>query len=592
MLWHRWCGRLGLDETGELAAKGEPKMRPDRGARAITVELLCTDPLVAEKRGVGTVRLTLPRRPGLGPGPTSARVAVVDYNADLDRIFAPARLLKSGDGFAIGRLGQLRRNVAFHQVNAWAVIERTLDLLEDDQLFGRPIPWASGLGRLVVMPHAGYERNAFYARDTGALHLFYFEGGDGQPVFTCLSHDVVTHELGHAVLDGLKPLYNEVSTEEAAGFHEYFGDALAISSALTFREILVHAAGRPARTFDAGLVAKIGEEFGSSMPGQVDYLRAATDRRTMADLEGNFEEHDQSQLLTNVFFSFLQWLYGKKLPSRHGLTGQDTVRALVNSAHHATRTFFRALDYCPPVDIGYLDYARAILRADEVGYPLDGSGARDEIRALFRARGVASRDSDFEPERRIENRDLHPFDVERLSATPEEAYRFLDSNRSRLAIPFGANLRVRQLFRTRKSTASGYRPPREVVLEFVWSEDFPLDGALAGAGARRFTIWCGGTIVFDLNGNVLSYALKERTPDREARIRRYLEYLGARGQVGFSGDDRRHPVVASLDGDRVLLRRVPALRHMGRNDQRAANASRRRARANGSKRRGASGRKA
>ena len=122
-------------------------------------------------------------------------------------------------------------------MNVWAIIEQILTLLEDDEALGRPVPWASGLGRLLVLPHAGYQDNAFYDRDTGALHLFYFEGPDGKPVYTCLSHDIVAHELGHAVLDGLKPGYNEVSSPETAGFHEYFGDAIAMLASLNNREI-------------------------------------------------------------------------------------------------------------------------------------------------------------------------------------------------------------------------------------------------------------------------------------------------------------------------------------------------------------------
>jgi hypothetical protein len=31
---------------------------------------------------------------------------------------------------------------------------------------------------------------AFYDRKTGALHLFYFEGPDGKPVYTCLSQSI------------------------------------------------------------------------------------------------------------------------------------------------------------------------------------------------------------------------------------------------------------------------------------------------------------------------------------------------------------------------------------------------------------------
>jgi hypothetical protein len=549
-----------------------------RPTKQLEATILCTDPLVEEEAGLGKVRVRFDCEPGFGDGPTSSSVAVVDYNADLDRVLAPARLLKNGKGFAVGKLGRPRENLLFHQVNVWAVIQRTVALLEDPKLFGRPIPWQSGRGRLLVLPHAGYGSNAFYDRGTGALHFLYFEGRDGRPVYTCLSHDIVTHELGHAVLDGLKPYYNEISSVQTAGFHEYFGDALAIASSLTFREVLARAVGAGARTLGTDLIGRIAREFGTAMPGGAGHLRAASEKKTVADLKGVYEEHDHSKLLTNVFFSFLGWLYERRLRKRMGrasgkVKGNDAVAALVTSARQAARTFFRGLDYCAPTDVTYLDYARAILVDDEVGYRGDEMGARAQIRRLFKERGVAKSDDEFAPERPLRNRDLRPYDVERIAATPEEAYRFLDANRDaeRLDIPYGANLLITKLIRTRKISEGGYYPPREVILEFVWPEDVTLDGVphrdLRG---KRFTLWCGGTLVFDHDGNVLSYALRKATQERKQDLLRYVTHLSSKGRIGLAGLDTdfagrdRHRVVAEADAQRARLRRNPALRHEGR----------------------------
>ena len=196
--------------------------------------------------------------------------------------------------------GKILENFNFHQVNVWAIIEQILMRLEDDYALGRPIPWASGFGRLLVLPHAGYQQNAFYDRATGALHLFYFEGPDGKPVYTCLSHDIVAHELGHAVLDGLKPGYNEVSSPETAGFHEYFGDAIAMLASLRRREIaMLVTQGAPARLKAKNVVSAIASEFGAAIHGlpDRDYLRGAWNKQTMRDLRGTYEEHDWSEIL-------------------------------------------------------------------------------------------------------------------------------------------------------------------------------------------------------------------------------------------------------------------------------------------------------
>lgn len=538
--------------------------------RKLEVTILCTDPLVEKRKGVGPVKVKLDPEPALADGPTSARVAVVDYNADLDQVFAPARRRADGRGYAVGRLSDPRRNAAFRQVNVWAIVDRTLAMLEGEQLLGRPIPWASGLGRLLVLPHAGYGSNAFYDRGTGALHFLYFEGRQGEPVFTCLSHDIVSHELGHAVLDGLKPYFNEVTTAEAAGFHEFFADAVALSSSFSFREILVRATGGATRELDETLLGRIAAEFGAAMPGGLDYLRAAGEKVTLAQLEGVEEEHRYSQVLTNAFFAFFRGLYAKRLRAAGaGANGGDAVRSLVNAARQASRTFFRALDYCAPVDVTYLDYARALLRADAVAYPGDEAGARRALTRLFLERGVGRSEAELRPALPLENRELGRFSVEDVASTREAAYRFLDANRKALRIPHAANLRVATLARTRKASASGFYPPRELLLEFVWSEDVSLGESAGPLAGKRFPLWCGGTLVFDLDGNVRSYALRLGTQERRDRVVRYLDYLARRGRLGVAHEGRaapeNRPVLAFVDEDGgVRLRRVPALRHQGR----------------------------
>ncbi len=548
----------------------------------LKLKILCQDPLVMATQGLGLVSVKLDPEQYLGQGPTTARVAVVDYNVDLDKIFAPVQVLNNGQGFATGHVNQanLRKNFQFHQVNVWAIVNRTIGLLEQPRLLGRPIPWASGLGRLLLLPHAGYGENAFYDRATGAIHFLYFEGEEpDQPVFTCLSHDIVTHELGHAVLDGLKPYYNEVSSVETAGFHEYFGDALALASSLTFRDVLAKVVGSAPRRLTKELIGKIGQEFGSAHDGDTGYLRAAFERRTMPEVAGNYEEHDYSQVLTNAFYEFLARLYEdrmKKERPKSGKTGLDggvAVAALVNAADQASRTFFRALDYCPPVDITYLDYARAVIQADRIAYPSDEIGARKLLNELFVERGVVTDVKELEPPQRLRNADLHPYDVERLSATPSDAHRFVDANRRALSIPRDVNFSILRLYRTRKESVQRYYPPQEIIIEFVWSEDVLLESADLDLGRLTKTylrLYCGGTLVFDRNGNVLHYVLREASDARRTKLIEYVAYLVRRGRIGFAeqglGGNAKgiHQIVARTDGVRAMLERDAQLRHATR----------------------------
>ena len=54
----------------------------------------------------------------------------------------------------------------------------------------------------------------------------------GVTYFSAESPDVACHEMGHAVLDAVRPQLWNAQSIEAAAFHESFGDMTAILSAL------------------------------------------------------------------------------------------------------------------------------------------------------------------------------------------------------------------------------------------------------------------------------------------------------------------------------------------------------------------------
>ena len=582
--------------AARMTAKQKTKRLP---AGSVRVKILPKDPLIARTKDLWP-RDDVVTSPTVAHGPTSARVAVIDYNADLDVRFAPARLLRDGSGFrgiASFKRSRLLDDFAFHQVNVWAIIEQTLGKLEDERALARPIPWASGLGRLLVLPHAGYQENAFYDRSTGALHFFYFQGPDGAPVYTCLSHDIITHELGHAVLDGLKPCYNEVSSAETAGFHEYFGDAMAMMTSLQTRDIALLVTKKAPKRLDAkNLVSAIASEFGAAIHGipDEDYLRGAWNKRTMSDMKGKYEEHDWSEILTGTYYDLLQYLYvrnqkdleddspngagnGTGKAARKGTIGQRqnrSVRALMRAAGQTANVMLRAIDYCPPVDLRYDEYARALMRADEVAYPVDGYGIRAELERIFKRRGLNPRREEFEERaaigRKLRQHEDSDGDIQAITATPADAYRFVDKHRELFQIPYNANLNVSSVYRTKKLAASGYRPPQEQIIEFTWSEDVRLQGKAFGSLSRTLLpLYCGGTLVFDSNGNFLHMALVLPTAERKKSLLAYVKYLVREGELGITDGTRgigapgagSYRISATIAGERLCLQRNAAMRH-------------------------------
>ncbi len=67
---------------------------------------------------------------------------------------------------------------------------------------------------------------------------------------------------------------------------------------------------------------------------------------------------------------------------------------LAAEASRTAEQFFmicaRALDYCPPVDITFGDFLRAVLTADLDFHPDDPDGVRDALMQAFRLRGIVA----------------------------------------------------------------------------------------------------------------------------------------------------------------------------------------------------------
>ena len=165
------------------------------------------------------------------------------------------------------------KNPYFHQLNAWAVVQRVLEFYEEPWALGRPVPWGFDGNRLIIVPHAGYGENAYYDQHSKSLQFYYF-GDQQSPRYTCLSHDIIAHETGHAILDGIRPMYNQLSSLQTAAFHEFIGDLTAILMALFNHDIRHFVSQTSEGLTGANVVADLAKEFGQEVAGR-DYLRTA-----------------------------------------------------------------------------------------------------------------------------------------------------------------------------------------------------------------------------------------------------------------------------------------------------------------------------
>jgi hypothetical protein len=454
--------------------------------------------------------------PGLADGPTSSRFAIVDYNADTGRLEPPAVWSEEAQAF-VDPGGKLldettTSTFTFHQVSLWAILQNALSFFEDGSALGRSIPWAFEGNRLIVVPHAGFGENAFYDRDSKSLQFYYF-GSEEETVYTCLSVDIVNHEFAHAVLDGIRPLYNESSHAETGAFHEFVGDLAAILLTLQNgrlrRQLAESSLGKFA---DATTLSSLAEEFGRAVSDR-PYLRTAKNDHTMAEMANETEPHRLSEVLTGAMFDILVAVgdnYQKQDGDRQAKTPSA---AFWYAADRMQRMAIQPLDLLPPVDVTFRDYALAVCRSQRLADPLDPEDYYGMLIDVFVKRGIlseADRKELQEPRYLSERLALSvPHSIDGLSRSRAAAYRFLDDNREDLLIPASRDFFVADLYDARKRGRQNLPMPRQIVLEYAWREEMRLDGPrFAGFDGRRTTMPCGGTVVFNEDGNVLSWMMK------------------------------------------------------------------------------------
>jgi hypothetical protein len=352
----------------------------------------------------------------LQPGPVGARLAVIDYDGHTKSFYMPVDLNHPAI-LLQGGLDPSEADPRFHQQMVYAVAMRTLENF--DRALGRKLRLGSGSRRdspsyshLRLFPHAFYGANAFYQPRLNAILFGYFRADaddvgpnlPGQTVFTCLSHDVIAHEMTHAIVDRLRPLFLEPSNPDVLAFHEGFADIVALLQHFSFPEILREQLQRTRLDIRSPTtLVQLAQQFGYAT-GTGKALRSALDVPGTRLSETVIEPHQRGSVLVAAvfdgFFKTYQRRIGDLVRIATGGTGTlpqgDLHPDLVNRiAGEASRTAqrildmcIRAFDYLPPVDVTFGDFLRAIITADFELVPQDEHDCRGAMIEAFRLRGI------------------------------------------------------------------------------------------------------------------------------------------------------------------------------------------------------------
>jgi hypothetical protein len=368
---------------------------------------------------------------GVGLGPVGEYLEVVDYDPASGLVYSPVNL----DAHVASQgLAPMESNPQFHQQMVYAVAMKTIAAFE--AALGRVALWAPRLtrgpqgefkseeyvGRLRVYPHAIREANAYYAPGKKALLFGYFAADDRHPrippgsmIFTCLSHDIVAHEVTHALLDGMHSRFIEASNPDVLALHEAFADVVAIFQHFSHPEVLADQIAKTRGDLETeNLLGQLAQEFGRAL-GRGGALRDALGeegqdgvwRRRKPDrslLARATKPHQRGAILVAAVFDAFVEIYKTRtqdlfriatngtgilpLGAIHPDLANRLAYEAAKTAERMLRMCIRALDYCPPVDVRFGDYLRAIITADHDLFPVDERRYRVAIIESFVAWGI------------------------------------------------------------------------------------------------------------------------------------------------------------------------------------------------------------
>jgi hypothetical protein len=449
----------------------------------------------------------------------------------------------------------------FHAMNTYAIIMRTLARFEF--ALGRRVAWSFPGHQIQVAPHAFADANAFYSPEDQALMFGYFPGhAGGGRVFACLAHDVIAHETTHALLDGLRERYTDPSSPQQAGFHEGFADIVALLSVFSLRDVVgkvlyparhgddISAKAVSPEALKQSILMGVAEQFGQELSGvRGNALRRSVTLEPGHDYlrDAEFEEpHRLGEVLVAAIMNAFLNVWGARLePYFRGRKKGDWRRAVEEGADVADQLLticIRALDYCPPTDLQFGDFASALLTADWEMYPKDLKyGFRDALRASFRGYGIhptskgKAEPGAWDPPPDDKKLVYDRTHFEAMQRDPDELFRFLWENREAFNLCEDAYTRVLSVRPCLRIGYDGFTL-RETVVEYLQlltlrAEELKTLSIRKPVGMpdhQEVTLYGGNAMVFDQFG-LLKYNIGHSIFNADKQSER-LSYLWQSGQ--------------------------------------------------------------
>ena len=263
------------------------------------------------------------------------------------------------------------------------------------ELTGKKIDWAFGDSQLLISPETGEWPNAFYARQFKGVHFF-----DHKSISTGDSGEVAAHEVGHAVLDALRPGYLEGTGSETGAFHEAFGDNLAMLMTLqndqSIDKIVAQTGGTGDLSSGPNLLSDMGEGFGKELGLGERGIRTMLNTFTYKDPatlpergdENNLghEVHDFARLWAGAFYDVVD-----RIADTNRAAGMSPQQALKAAGEESFKLLVGQMEKSPAnSETTFKEMAVNLMAADA---QFNGGARQDVIKEVMVRRELMSADA-------------------------------------------------------------------------------------------------------------------------------------------------------------------------------------------------------
>ncbi|MBT9581710.1 hypothetical protein IV102_00075 [bacterium] len=285
----------------------------------------------------------------------------------------------------------------FHAANSFSAVARTIQFFEEGT--GIPVAWAFGEPQITVVADGGEMLNAYYQRAEGSVNFFHStDAVTSQVVYSGDSGEVVSHEAGHAILDGMRPAYLMNWRTDCGAFHESFGDMLALVMSVQDDKVLAQVVEQTGGDMTRpNMAANLGEELGITINHKVgknhtggDYTRTAInkfkwqDPKTLPKNPENPDElgsevHNFSRLFTGAFYDVFTGLVNENRAN-----GMEPGQAIREASNEGIRMLGRLLKAAPRFDFTYRDMAKCFVQSER-----DAGGSHaDLVAKVYKEREI------------------------------------------------------------------------------------------------------------------------------------------------------------------------------------------------------------